>query len=749
MVVTLDVSDPQNPVVLDSQTIARSPRGLSGPVALGSGQFLFTSMGLLADTPRVYAVNASDPMNLVVGAPLDLAAAPRRGAADANFFYLADGDGLTIFDLGGVPTPITASVRVPNDGSVEVVPGSFNIDPDSVVPGAGFDTLTWTLQNGATLSWNADLPDMLPGESREAALGATIDFVYSGTPGSIELPAVAVASEQILAIAPASRTVQPGAATTYDVSVRNPGAGPVTYDLSVLALPPGWVDFPSSVLVGAGEEAQLELSVSPSPYALAGDYELSVVAESGTIVGSASALLEVAGASVLPPPMPEAAGVVVQVSPPQATGGQGTPARFLVRVINTGSSTDTFELGGIFPAGFSALFAEPTVTLQPGNEQGRDLTLELTPPIGAAPGVHPFQVSAAANASGVEGAADAAIVVSPLGVEVELMPDPPDSITSFDLQVTNTGVSTTTYSLALGGPLAGYGALGTPMVTLPAGESTTVPVTLGVLDGVLAGVHPLLAAATAQADPMVKAIDSTLVEVPVTEALAATMAPDLVITEGGTVERLVLTARNAGNTEADVRVFISDLDGPIEADLIALDGSATQTIEGLHLPAFSRADLSLDASLIDDANGDVTVRVKLSDDPGVAAEAIGHLVLNPCGPGGSDIDLDGVTGPLTDGLLALRHLFGFTGASLITGVLGGGATRTDPVAIGDYVDCLATVWLDLDADGEVGALTDGVLFLRYLFGFRGANLVTAAIDPDCERCDAAEIEAFANTVIGE
>ena len=389
------------------------------------------------------------------------------------------------------------------------------------------------------------------------------------------------------------------------------------------------------------------------------------------------------------------------------------------------------------------------MTLQPGSEQFRDLTLELTPPIGAAPGVHPFQVSATASASGVEGGADAAIVVSPLGVEVELVPDPPDSITSFDFEVTNTGTSTTTYSLALGGPLAGYGVLGTSMVTLPAGQSTTVPVTLGVLDGVLAGVHPLIAAATAQADPMVQAIDSTLVEVPATEALAATMAPDPVITEVGTVERLVLTARNAGNTEAEVRVFISDLDGPIEADLIALDGSATQMIEGLHLPAFARADLSLDASLIDDADGDVTVRVELSDDPGVAAEAIGHLVVNPCGPGGPDIDLDGETGPLTDGLLALRHLFGFTGTTLVTGVLGGGAMRTDPAAIGAYVDCLATVWLDLDADGEVRALTDGLLFLRYLFGFRGAILVAGAIDPDCERCDAAEIEAFANAVIGE
>ena len=50
--------------------------------------------------------------------------------------------------------------------------------------------------------------------------------------------------------------------------------------------------------------------------------------------------------------------------------------------------------------------------------------------------------------------------------------------------------------------------------------------------------------------------------------------------------------------------------------------------------------------------------------------------------------------------------------------------------------------LDIDADGEVNALTDGLLTLRYHFGFRGATLIAGALGPNCKRCTAPLIEAF-------
>jgi hypothetical protein len=49
---------------------------------------------------------------------------------------------------------------------------------------------------------------------------------------------------------------------------------------------------------------------------------------------------------------------------------------------------------------------------------------------------------------------------------------------------------------------------------------------------------------------------------------------------------------------------------------------------------------------------------------------------------------------------------------------------------------------DIDGDAAIGALTDGLLVLRYLFGFRGATLITGAVGAGCTRCTAPAIESY-------
>jgi hypothetical protein len=57
------------------------------------------------------------------------------------------------------------------------------------------------------------------------------------------------------------------------------------------------------------------------------------------------------------------------------------------------------------------------------------------------------------------------------------------------------------------------------------------------------------------------------------------------------------------------------------------------------------------------------------------------------------------------------------------------------------------ITLDVDGDGSAEPLTDGLLVLRYLFGFRGAVLVAGAVDlVDCTRCDAASIESYLQVI---
>jgi hypothetical protein len=50
-----------------------------------------------------------------------------------------------------------------------------------------------------------------------------------------------------------------------------------------------------------------------------------------------------------------------------------------------------------------------------------------------------------------------------------------------------------------------------------------------------------------------------------------------------------------------------------------------------------------------------------------------------------DIDGNGVVAPLSDGLLVLRYLFGFRDSTLITGAVGAGCTRCTALAIEDYL----------------------------------------------------------------
>ncbi|MDC0237240.1 cadherin repeat domain-containing protein, partial [Gammaproteobacteria bacterium] len=106
-----------------------------------------------------------------------------------------------------------------------------------------------------------------------------------------------------------------------------------------------------------------------------------------------------------------------------------------------------------------------------------------------------------------------------------------------------------------------------------------------------------------------------------------------------------------------------------------------------------------------------------------------------------DIDNDGNTAALTDGLLVLRYVFGFSGSTLTQGAIASGATRTESSAIETYLET-NSVQLDIDGDGNVQALTDGLLLLRYLFGFEGDTLIGGAVSGSATRTTADEVKSY-------
>ena len=106
-----------------------------------------------------------------------------------------------------------------------------------------------------------------------------------------------------------------------------------------------------------------------------------------------------------------------------------------------------------------------------------------------------------------------------------------------------------------------------------------------------------------------------------------------------------------------------------------------------------------------------------------------------------DVDENLEARPLTDGLLVIRHLFGFRGDSLTSGAVSGEASRDSSAAITGYLTD-AEPELDIDGDGESKPLTDGLLLIRYLFGFSGDSLISGAIGDGAERDTAEEVEAY-------
>ena len=137
-----------------------------------------------------------------------------------------------------------------------------------------------------------------------------------------------------------------------------------------------------------------------------------------------------------------------------------------------------------------------------------------------------------------------------------------------------------------------------------------------------------------------------------------------------------------------------------------------------------------------DGSNDSTV---FTDDPLVGGAA--DPTVFTVGPPTLDIDGNGSYDALTDGLLVIRHLFGLSGGALVDGAIGDGAARDTPAAILNYLAGLGPQ-LDADGNGSPDALTDGMLALRYMFGLRGPALVAGAIGDGATRSSPEDVEAF-------
>ena len=123
-------------------------------------------------------------------------------------------------------------------------------------------------------------------------------------------------------------------------------------------------------------------------------------------------------------------------------------------------------------------------------------------------------------------------------------------------------------------------------------------------------------------------------------------------------------------------------------------------------------------------------------------ESESSQILSSTVSSGSNLDIDGNGrfDALTDGLLVLRSMFGLTGAPLISGVVAADAVYTNAEDIQSRITGLGNL-LDIDNNGNVDALTDGLIILRYFFGLTGDTLIKDVVASDAQRLSATDIES--------
>jgi hypothetical protein len=86
----------------------------------------------------------------------------------------------------------------------------------------------------------------------------------------------------------------------------------------------------------------------------------------------------------------------------------------------------------------------------------------------------------------------------------------------------------------------------------------------------------------------------------------------------------------------------------------------------------------------------------------------------------------------------MRYLFGFEGQMLVDGATSANCQRCTAEEIEDYLDHLGAT-LDIDGNGQQHSLTDGLLLLRFLLGFTDPVLTANGVAANCTRCDGPAV----------
>jgi hypothetical protein len=141
---------------------------------------------------------------------------------------------------------------------------------------------------------------------------------------------------------------------------------------------------------------------------------------------------------------------------------------------------------------------------------------------------------------------------------------------------------------------------------------------------------------------------------------------------------------------------------------------------------------------------DASDAVSDQDNDGVLA--LDEFLAGTIPAGSLDIDGNGQYDALTDGLLLLRGMFLLSGDALISDAVASDAVYKTSDEVASRINMLGDL-VDIDGNGSIDALTDGLVILRYLFNLRGDVLINDVIASDATVKTADDVEAKIETLM--
>lgn len=149
---------------------------------------------------------------------------------------------------------------------------------------------------------------------------------------------------------------------------------------------------------------------------------------------------------------------------------------------------------------------------------------------------------------------------------------------------------------------------------------------------------------------------------------------------------------------------------------------------------YSFSGYALDSSLEAHSSPTFSNKTNSSDSKILPSESTTSLNRSPID---FDIDNDGNVDALTDGLLIFRYISGLTGNKLTDGAIAT-SSPLDPTQIEAELQAAESIF-DIDGNSKIDANTDALLILRYLFGLTGNSLTEGIVATDASRSSASDI----------